>query len=123
MCLVVWSGREEQRVGRADRAVPEPQGPQAVDLDRPIVLTPQLTAVMARSGIVCMDTAAAEVADQKVAADLAEGCRRNGHSPRRIELVGVVEPAEQVAARVEYVDETVAAAGHVILGIGVLLGI
>src|SRR4051794_5710775 len=123
MGLVVGPGREDQCLGRADGAVAEPEPPEAVDLNRPVVVASQLSAVVAGSGIVCVDTTIAEVADQKVAAVLAEGRRRDGQSPRRVELVGVVEAAEQMAAGVEHVDKAVAATGDVVLALSVLLGV
>src|SRR4030095_16278211 len=87
--LVVGAGGEEQRVGRAGVAtVAEADAPQAVDFDRLMVgalhnavLFPAVLALVER-----VDPAVAEVADQQIAAELAEVRRRHGKAPRGIQL-------------------------------------
>src|SRR4030095_6500099 len=96
--LVVGAGGEEQRVGRAGVAtVAEADAPQAVDFDRLMVsalhnavLFPAVLALVER-----VDPAVAEVADQQIAAELAEVRRRHGKAPRGI------QPAPRGDAAVE----------------------
>jgi hypothetical protein len=87
--LLVRAGREEQRVGRAGvGAVAEADAPQPVDLDRPVVgalhhpvLLPAVLALAER-----VDPAVPEIADEEVAAELAESRRCHREAPRGVQL-------------------------------------
>src|SRR4029077_11386722 len=71
--LVVQAGGEVQRIrDRVERGRGEPQSPEPVDRDRPAVRTHELSLELARHGVVRVDAAVAEVADEDVAAEGAE---------------------------------------------------
>src|SRR4029077_5089748 len=72
--------------------------------------------------IVGIDAPVAEVADQDVAAEGAEGRRRQGHSPGRVEPAFPDEPLEQVPIGTEDVNESVARTRQVVVLIRLLLG-
>src|SRR5262249_45706510 len=100
---------EVQRGRRTGRAVvAEREPPQALDLDRPAAGEPEGTVRLPVSvglPLVGVDLPVAEVADEKVAADVAEHRRRHRHAPRRVERALAGHTAEQVSAGVEHVDE------------------
>ncbi len=72
--------------------------------------------------VVGVDAAVAEVADEDVAAEGAEGGRRERHRPGRVELAAADEPLQQVAVGREDVDEAVAGPCVVVVLAGALLG-
>src|SRR5207248_1854297 len=68
------------------------------------------------------DAAVAEVADQQVAPEVAEGGGGQHHPPRRVERPVADQPLEVPGGGVEDVEEAVARPGHVVVCRGVLLG-
>src|SRR4029453_7666202 len=70
--FVVDAGGEQQGGGVAGDAVAEAQRPQALDLDRPAVLIVQAPGELASLGVVGVDAAVTEVADQQRAAEATE---------------------------------------------------
>src|SRR5436190_12901861 len=119
--LVGGAGREEQRVRRADHAVAELQGPEAVDLELGAHLALERAEELAALRVEGVDLPVAEVADEQVTARGAEALRRLHDSPRGIERAARGEPAQQVPPLVEDVDEAVVGARDVVLGVRVLL--
>src|SRR2546421_5649379 len=110
------SRREEQCVRSSTRRRGgKAQSPQAVNSDRAAARPAELALELAGRRVIGVDPAVAEVADQDVAAEGAEGRRRQGHRPGRVELSAADKPLEQVAVRCEDVDESVAGAGSVVL--------
>ena len=127
--LVVEAGGEVHRVGvAAAAAVADLQRPQPVDLDGLAVGVVQVAQGGAGRGVEGVDAAVAEVAHQQVAAEGPEARRRQRQAPRRVERAArdqALLPAGQArrAVQVEHVDEAVALAGHVVVLVGVLLGV
>src|SRR6185503_13931220 len=86
--FVVGTSGEIEGVGRTGApTVAEPDAPQAIDRDRPVVRTLQLAvrlpAVFRRAERV--DPAVPEVADEEMVTELAEVRRRPGETPRRVQ--------------------------------------
>src|SRR5436190_2016691 len=90
MGLVVGSGREEQRARRSRAgAVAEADPPKAVDRDRPMVDALDHAVCLpafVRAPFECVNPAVAEIADEEVAAELAEGRGSLGQTPRSVEI-------------------------------------
>ena len=120
--LFVRTGCEVERVGTRFRAAAEGQRPQPVDDQRLIMRVIELIQEMTL-GVVNIDFAVAEVADEDVAAEAAKGEGRPHDSPGRIQLAAGGEAPEQMTIRVEDVDKAVARAGDVVMFLRVLLGI
>src|SRR5205823_1380112 len=97
--------------------------PQVRDRDRDAVVVGERAEESAAPRVVGIDAAIAVVAYEQSAAEPTEIRRRQGEPPRRIERALGSETLQQVAARVENIDETVALASDVILVGLVLLGI
>src|SRR6267143_4923747 len=111
--LVVWTSREEERVGRSvvGRPMPELQSPEAVDRDRLRVAVPQLAAVLESPigpFLVGVDPPIAEVSHEEIAAEASEIGRSERESPRRVQLAMLRDPPEQRARGVVNVHETLA---------------
>src|SRR6266849_8728224 len=108
--LFVDAGREVQRVrvSPIERRGWEAQSPQPGDGERVAVGVPDLATELAARGFIGIDLAAAEVADQDVAAKSAESRWGQRHGPRRIELAAAREPLQAHSIRGELVDEPVA---------------
>src|SRR5947209_5289327 len=106
---MVEPGGEEQRVracAGCRRSEAEP--PEPVDCDWAAAGTAELALERAACRVVGVDVAVAEVADEDVAAEGAEGRRRERDRPGRVEPAAADEPLEQVAVGREDVDEAVA---------------
>src|SRR5262249_49707435 len=132
-------GKEEGVLAGAALAIAKPDPPQplgtrtveaAVEDQRLAVRVLELTQEAAGLQLKDVDTAVAEVADQQVAAELAEAVRGDRHAPGRIERgQGAArcrprgEALEEVAAGVELIDEAVAGTFDVVVLFGVLLGV
>src|SRR5436190_10567698 len=126
--LVVWTGREEERVGRpvVGRPVSELQSPEAVDRDRLRVAVPQLAAVLElsiRPFLVCVYPPVAEVSHEEIAAEASEIRGSERESPRCVELAVLRDPHEQRAGGVVNVDEALALAVDLVGRIRVLFRI
>src|SRR5262249_2716616 len=119
-------GGEVQRGGVPRRgAVAELQRPQAGDGDGAAVGAFELAGEgVVVPGVVGVDVAVAEVADEQVAGERAEAGRGQGDAPGRVEHPARGHALEQAAAGVEDVDEALAHAGDgaAVAG-GVLLGV
>src|SRR6187200_2777230 len=77
VCFVVEARREEQRVRAcARRRGGKAESPQPVDHDRAAAGRAEMALELATRRVVGVDPAVAEVADQDVAAERAEGRRR-----------------------------------------------
>src|SRR6266536_2994911 len=68
-----------------------------------------------------VDLAVAEVADEEISAEAAEVCRREREPPRRVQQAVLSHAGDQVAGRVEGVDEAEALPGDLVFCILVLL--
>ena len=114
--------------GEPDRGpVAELQRPQPVDRERLAVRHAEPAAVRPRAVRalgVRVDLPVAEVPDEEVAGELAERpSGRHREPPRRVQQPARRDAAEQHAVGVVRVDEPQAGAVHVVLGVGVLLGV
>src|SRR5438270_11926124 len=76
---------------------------------------------MTGRAIVGIDVPVAEVADEDIAAKCAEGGRRQGHGPGRVQPTLADEPPEQVSVGTEDVNESVAGARQVVVLVWLLL--
>src|SRR4029450_12868398 len=81
----------------------------------------RLPAVLA--GPERVDPAVAEVPDEQVAAELAEGRRRHRHPPRGVEIAECRDASHEVAVEVELVDDAKTLAVELLLAARVLLGV
>src|SRR5262249_27712539 len=116
--LVVRAGGEVEivRVTRP-RAVPEADAPEAVDRDRLAVRSLELAFELplpVRLRLEGGDPAVAEVADEEVAARLAEVVRRHRQPPRRVQMPVLRDARDQGAARRVLVDDAAALAGGLV---------
>src|SRR5258708_9241481 len=122
--LTVRTGSEGECIGVTGRAImADPEAPQPVDHDGLYVGIGQLAEEIAGAGVERVDVAVAEIADQYVAAKLAEGRRSQHHAPRRIELFTLGELHLHVTAEVKGVHEAAAVAGKVVMLCLILPGI
>src|SRR2546428_1563086 len=104
--LVLNPGREEERVERpGPTAIAEVQGPEPADHDRLLVRRPQRALEFPILGVVGVDAAVAEVADQEGAAELTELLGSQRQPPGRVESASRGEPLQKVALGVEDVHE------------------
>src|SRR6266849_1510431 len=122
VALAVGAGGEKERVGARGAAAAQRQGPQAVDRQRLAVAAVELVDEVPAL-VEGVDPAVAEIADQDVAAEAAEGEGGARHGPGRIEVPVAGEAPQQVAVGVEHIDEAAARAGDVVVLLRVLLGI
>src|SRR5207302_10931173 len=99
----------------------EAQSPQPGDGERVAIGVADLATELAACGIISIDLAAAEVADQDVAAKSAESRWGQRHCPRRVELAPAREPLQSHAIRGELVDEPIAWPGGIVMLERVLL--
>src|SRR5690242_5555161 len=112
--LPVDACREVERVGVAAKAaVSEPQRPQAGIEDGLTCRIGKGAEKLAGRGIEGIDGAVVEgeVADQQVAAELAEGGRRQGDAPRRGQWAAGNQLTDEVAVGVEYCYRTLSRRG------------
>src|SRR5207253_10200559 len=93
----------------------------SVDDEPWTVFAPQRTNQLPADGVVCVNAPVAEVTYQQRAARVAETLRRKRDSPRRVKRPVCREVAQQCPAGVEDVDEAVAAACNIVMGVGILL--
>src|SRR5262249_3810862 len=108
MLLVFRPRREVQRIGVAGGlAVAERQAPQVVDDDGAPRCLAEGALLDTRSRIVSMNATVAEIADEQIAAELAESLRRDDHAPGRVEVPARHQAPIEMAVRLEHVDETV----------------
>src|SRR5262249_36615299 len=109
----------EQGVGWSSigRAVAELQRPETIDGER-VTLRVHELAQEITAGIEGIDAAIAEVSNQYVAGELAKIRRRLSQAPGRVEHAVGSKTANQGAVGIEYVDETIAGAGLVIMLLG-----
>src|SRR6476660_7062381 len=85
--FVVETGREEQRVRSGTRRRGgKAQAPQPIDGDRAASRPAEPALELAVCGVIRVDSAVAEVADEDVAAESAERRRRPRDCPRRVKL-------------------------------------
>src|SRR5438093_13442124 len=70
-----------------------------------------------------MNAAIPEVADKQVAGESSKISRRQHQSPRRVEFPRGSNSTDQIARRVERIDETIAWTGHVVMFIFILEGV
>src|SRR6266566_4757979 len=120
--LVVQAGGEEQRVRARTRCRRgKAQSPESVDRDRAAAGTTELALELAAHRVVGVDPAVAEVADEDVAAEGAEGRGRERHRPGRVELASADETLEQIAVGGEDIDEAVTGPRVVVVLAGTLL--
>src|SRR5436309_7958570 len=104
--FVVGSRSEEQRVGwLIVEAVAECHPPQSVELQRTMIPALELALKFAGCEIERVDRAVAEIADQKIVREFAERARRERHAPGRIEPAATREAANEIAVRVELIDD------------------
>ena len=120
--LIVRPGGEEQRVHRpCASAVAEAKRPKALDLQGRPAGTVQhaevliLAVVKYIRRIVGVNAAVAEVADEQVVAEGTEVSRRQRQPPRRVSVPSRRDAANQVAAGVERVHESMAHSRDVVL--------
>src|SRR5207245_5538263 len=104
--LVVWTRREEQRVDQSVGriAVSELQRPQPVDRELLPVHGPERADQLpgpVRQLLERVDMPVAEVADQEIAAEGAEGCGGHREAPWGVQLAMLRDACEQVPVRVE----------------------
>ena len=92
------------------------QIPQAVELEWRPARSSQCFKESARRRIVVVNLAIAKIANPQFAFDQRE-------PPRRIQISVRNEAAQEIAARIEHIDEALAWAGHVIFSLRVLLGV
>src|SRR5579862_6106897 len=119
MRLAGGSRREIQRIGLRLAPTAQSQGPQAVDHQRLAIGAVQLVDEMPVL-VEYIYSAVAEVADEDVAAEPAEGIRRTGDAPRRIERPAADQASQQMAVSIEHVDKAVALARYVVVLLRVL---
>src|SRR5580692_1146042 len=119
MSFIGGARREIQRIGLRLAAAAQSQSPQAVDYQRLAIGAVQFIDEM--PGLVeYVDPAVAEVADQNVTAESAEGIRHTRDAPRRIERPAADQASQQMAISIEHVDKAVALAWHVVVLLRVL---
>src|ERR1700733_8982620 len=119
MSLTGGARREEQRIGFRLAAAAQSQGPQSVNHQCLAIGAVQLIDEMPLP-VEYVDPAVAEVADEDVAAESAEGIRGTRDAPRRIERPTTDEAPQQVAISIEHVDKPVSLAWHVVVLLRVL---
>src|SRR5882762_11664076 len=120
MSLTGGARREIERIGTRRFPAAEGQGPQSVDHQWLAIGAFQFideTAVLVKY----VDPAVAEVADEDVAAESAEGIRRTRDAPRRIERPATDQAPQQMAVGIEHIDKAVTLACHVVVLFSVLL--
>src|SRR5262249_5648573 len=100
------------------------QAPEAVDDDRLARRSGELSVELPPTprGTERVDPAISEVADEQVAGEVPKAGRRHRNAPRRVKRALGRDALQQIAVRVKDVDEAVAAAGDVIVLVGVLQG-
>ena len=107
MCLIVWPAREVERIPVSTAAaVAERNSPQPVDHDGATVLVLELSEISSRFRIVGVQLSIAKVADDQRIAERTEVGWREGHAPRRLEMVALNQPLQQIAARIEDINES-----------------
>src|SRR6266704_4640421 len=118
-------GREEERVRRPGvrAAGTEDDSPKPVDHEGPVVRSAQLVEEFAGHRVDHIDAAVPEVADQQVTREAPEGGGSDRDSPRRVEPAARGGSPDQVAVRVEDVDESVGRTGDVVMQRCILLGV
>src|SRR5437773_3946082 len=104
-------------------AVSEDQPPESGNYQWPAAWLEHLPEKRSRADVEGIDTAIAEVSGQQSATKLTEVRRSYGHAPRRIQCSLRSEPPYQHAAGIEHIDEPIPWSSHVIVHVGVLLGI
>src|SRR5512135_948787 len=129
--FAVWARGEEQSVlwaiGRA--AMAEGQAPETIDLYGYAIGTVQRASVLEFSfpvqlgGIERMDASVPEIANQQMAAELAEVLRCQRHSPGRIQLPLLSDTLEEGALCVEHVDVPVSLARYIVMCVSILQGV
>src|SRR5437870_2254865 len=103
---VVWAGGEEERVrGPRGAVVPERERPEAVHHNRLPVRVVQRPVVRPARAVPPerVDPAVAEVADEQVAAEAAEGPRCERYAPRRVQHTAMRHTRDETALAVELV--------------------
>src|SRR5205085_3678500 len=122
--LIVGTGREEQRSGGpVVAALPELERPEAVDRQRLAAVVARL-ALMGEVPVVLgigVDLAIAEVPDEEVAREAPERVRRERQAPRSVQLAVLGDAAEEIPGGVVGIDEALALARYLVLGVSVLL--
>src|SRR5262249_49807081 len=114
--LIVGAGCEEQRVARARRAaVAEREPPESVYLQLRSIRVTHAAEELAGDDVERRDRAVAEVADQYRVAEFAEIGWREGDTPRRVEIVAVLQARDKPPAGGEDIDETEAGTGHFVV--------
>ena len=66
-----------------------------------------------------IDAAITEIADENVAAELAEVRGRLNDAPGSVQRTTTGKPSNQIAVRVKLIDEPFARPGHLIFGVGI----
>src|SRR2546423_9988030 len=126
MRLVVGTGGEEQRAGRpVVPSLAELERPKPVDRERLAAVVAQLASVGEVPVVlgVGVDLAVAEVPNEQVAGEAPEGARRQRKAPRSVELAMLGDAAKEIPGGVVDVDEALALACDLVLGVSVLLAI
>ena len=127
MLLPARARREVQRIlVAAAAAIAKGERPQSADGDIVAAAVLQGPHQCARSGIVSIDQAIAEIPHQQVVGELAEGGRSDGQAPRRIQQTARAphhQRLEQFPGRIEDVDVAIARGGNVQLLVDILFGI
>src|SRR6266478_5085247 len=112
--FAVYARREVQRVRAGGQRTPELESPQSLDHDCMPARIAQLSEQLP-VGAESADTPVAEVTDENIAAESAEGVRGARLAPRRIERTPRGEAPQQVTVGIEHVDETVTFACDIVV--------
>src|SRR5438105_3667419 len=122
MRLVVWTGREEQGIGRTGHeTIAKLDAPQAIDHDGTVRGIPQRPDEMPGIQVICIDAAVAKIANQQVIAELAKVRRRQGQAPGGVELAARGQPLQEDALRRENVDKSKSRTGDIVFFVCILL--
>src|SRR5579863_8997698 len=113
---------EIERLRAGLRAAAEGQRPEFVDGDRLAIRAFELIDELAARRV-DIDAAVAEIADENVAAEMAEARRRHGETPRRVERTVLGKARQQIPVGVEDIDEAGTRAGDAVMLVGALLRI
>ena len=107
MAFVARTRGEEQRIrGLLLEAIAERNSPETIDGQHLSLSRPQLPGEVVVLQLVSVDRPVAEIADQKMIAELAETCGRKRHPPGRVQLAVRGDAIDQESVGIEDVDDT-----------------
>ena len=104
-------------------AIPDKQAPQPIDRDGTVVCISELVDEFAAHGVDDVDPAISKVADEQIACELPKAGRCERQTPWGVEPAAGRQSLEQVAIGIEDINVAIPRACHIVLTVGVLLGV